>query len=294
MQLKRSGFILNETKLARKVKMKQPELGRKLAFLRQEKNLTQEELVDACNVSVRTLQRIEAGEVTPRTSTIKIILTALDTQLEKFDIAEETSNSLAGYSSVVRLGWVAGIIYLVIGIIEMVLDLERIELEAMGILPDELGEDLSIPLYIGVKVTSFVSYACLVIGISAVATIFNNYLLRIAAWLMVAAYFAVSLVDIGTLYFYLGDTETMILLSGVSIIMGGVGIVFGVGLFKLQDGMGRAALGAGILEFIIGAFYVTVVLFFISYLLTVPAIILEIILLFKAETYIRKESTQIG
>lgn len=58
--------------------MKQPELGKKIAELRKERGLTQEELVETCNLSVRTLQRIEAGEVTPRSYTLKIIFQALD------------------------------------------------------------------------------------------------------------------------------------------------------------------------------------------------------------------------
>ena len=53
--------------------MKQPELGKKISELRKEKGLTQEELVDKCNISVRTLQRIESGEVTPRSYTLKTI-----------------------------------------------------------------------------------------------------------------------------------------------------------------------------------------------------------------------------
>jgi len=46
--------------------MKQPQLGQTILTLRQEKKITQEELVERCNLNVRTLQRIEAGEVTPR------------------------------------------------------------------------------------------------------------------------------------------------------------------------------------------------------------------------------------
>ena len=63
--------------------MKQPELGRKVSELRKAKGLTQEELVENCNISVRTLQRIEIGEVTPRIYTIKTILAALDYDLTK-------------------------------------------------------------------------------------------------------------------------------------------------------------------------------------------------------------------
>ena len=58
--------------------MKQPELGRKIAELRKAKGFTQEELVEKCNLNVRTLQRIEAGEVTPRSYTLKAIFSALD------------------------------------------------------------------------------------------------------------------------------------------------------------------------------------------------------------------------
>lgn len=57
--------------------MKQPQLGRKIAELRKAKGLTQEELVDQCNLSVRTLQRIESGEVSPRSYTQRLIFTAL-------------------------------------------------------------------------------------------------------------------------------------------------------------------------------------------------------------------------
>jgi len=60
------------------MKMKQPELGRKISELRKAKGLTQEELVEKCHLSVRTLQRIESGEVTPRSHTIKVILEALE------------------------------------------------------------------------------------------------------------------------------------------------------------------------------------------------------------------------
>jgi transcriptional regulator with XRE-family HTH domain len=58
--------------------MKQPDLGKKIAELRKAKGLTQDELVQKCNLNVRTLQRIESGEVEPRSYTIKIIFAALD------------------------------------------------------------------------------------------------------------------------------------------------------------------------------------------------------------------------
>lgn len=58
--------------------MNQPELGKKIAELRKSKGLTQEDLVSRCNLTVRTLQRIESGVVTPRSYTIKMLFAALD------------------------------------------------------------------------------------------------------------------------------------------------------------------------------------------------------------------------
>jgi transcriptional regulator with XRE-family HTH domain len=58
--------------------MKQPDLGKKILELRQAKGLTQGELADKCNLSLRTIQRIELAEVTPRSYTIKLIFSCLE------------------------------------------------------------------------------------------------------------------------------------------------------------------------------------------------------------------------
>ncbi|WP_290247861.1 helix-turn-helix domain-containing protein [Polaribacter sejongensis] len=65
--------------------MKQPELGKRIFELRKRNGLTQEELVEQCNINVRTIQRIEAGEVNPRSYTIKIILEVLGEDLQNIN-----------------------------------------------------------------------------------------------------------------------------------------------------------------------------------------------------------------
>jgi len=68
--------------------MNQPDLGLKVAELRQQKGLTQEQLAERCEVSARTIQRIESGEVDPRAYTLHCLGEALD-----FDFGEkDTSN----------------------------------------------------------------------------------------------------------------------------------------------------------------------------------------------------------
>lgn len=58
--------------------MKQPQLGKKISELRLAKGLTQTELAEKCNLSLRTIQRIESTEVTPRSYTLKLIFEMLD------------------------------------------------------------------------------------------------------------------------------------------------------------------------------------------------------------------------
>jgi uncharacterized Tic20 family protein len=71
--------------------MNQPDLGLKVAELRQHKGLTQERLAELCEVSPRTIQRIESGEVDPRAYTLHCLGSALDFD---FGEADETNENL--------------------------------------------------------------------------------------------------------------------------------------------------------------------------------------------------------
>lgn len=68
--------------------MNQPDLGLKVSELRQQKGLTQEQLAELCEVSPRTIQRIESGEVDPRAYTLQCLGTALE-----FDFGEENTGN---------------------------------------------------------------------------------------------------------------------------------------------------------------------------------------------------------
>jgi uncharacterized Tic20 family protein len=68
--------------------MNQPDLGLKIAELRQQKGLTQEKLAEYCEVSTRTIQRIESGEVEPRSFTRNSLGNILE-----FDFGRENSEN---------------------------------------------------------------------------------------------------------------------------------------------------------------------------------------------------------
>lgn len=68
--------------------MNQPGLGLKVSELRQQKGLTQEQLAERCEVSARTIQRIESGEVDPRAYTLHSLGEALE-----FDFGEQNTGN---------------------------------------------------------------------------------------------------------------------------------------------------------------------------------------------------------
>ena len=69
--------------------MNQPDLGLKVSELRQLKNLTQEQLAEKCEVSTRTIQRIESGEVDPRAYTLQRLGEVLNFDFEEHNPASE-------------------------------------------------------------------------------------------------------------------------------------------------------------------------------------------------------------
>ena len=69
--------------------MKQPGLGLKVSELRKEKGFTQEQLAEVCEVTPRTIQRIESGEVEPRAFTRNSLSNVLEFDLGKNDLENE-------------------------------------------------------------------------------------------------------------------------------------------------------------------------------------------------------------
>ncbi len=69
--------------------MKQPDLGLKVSELRKEKGFTQEQLAEDCEVTPRTIQRIESGEVEPRAFTRNSLSNVLEFDLGKSDLENE-------------------------------------------------------------------------------------------------------------------------------------------------------------------------------------------------------------
>lgn len=280
--------------------MKQPELGRKITELRKTRSLTQEELVDKCNISVRTIQRIEAGEVTPRSYTVKTIMAALEYDMNLVSgNGENTVEDFMGWikraflldvdenkpadflTKQLNLAWIFGVLYFILGFFDSAAEFYRAEEGRMI---------FGIGFYIVIKVLSLVALIFFQRGFIVVGGLYKNYLLKIMSVLWIFGLSALVMYDIASVFY--DAVERRFILGAVSLTFGGMGIVWGLALMRLQKFYGVVAQGAGIFEIIAGCFFVTIVLFFIGFIVLIPAELLEIILLYKTVEIIRQKQSE--
>lgn len=278
--------------------MKQPELGKKISELRKAKGLTQEELVEKCNISVRTIQRIETGEVTPRMYTIKTILAALDHDLDTVstygdELNKSFLNKINDFMLVnpgidrsnyllnqLNISWLAGIVYFVIGFLESAAEYTRFTTDEML---------FGITAYVLIKVCALISYVFFIRGLIAAGAIFENYLLRIISIVLIGATSLAILYDIVSIYYNPINREAVMV--GVSVTFGGIGIIFGIALRRLDRSLGRVAEFAGILEIMAACFFVSIFFGFMGLIVQTPAILLEVVLIYKTMEVVKGKST---
>ncbi len=251
--------------------MKQPELGKRISELRKQKGLTQEELVEQCNINVRTIQRIEAGEVNPRSYTIKTILNVLGVnyEAEEEKVKEQLIFS-ATQKKAFNIAWIFGVVYFIIGFIETAADIYQFT-----------GDDsfLNITMYALVKLISAFSFAMFFYGFYTLATAFENQRIKIISALLIIAFVLSNLTDIFSRTML--DETIAIKIVIECILFGGLQLIFGITLIQLKDKLGQLALATGILEVIVGASLATVIFASVGIFFLLPAVVLEIILLYR-------------
>ncbi|MCG2615963.1 helix-turn-helix domain-containing protein [Terrimonas sp. NA20] len=73
------------------------------------KGYTQKELSDLTNVSVRSIQRIENGEIVPRSYTLKTLAAALEISLEQAEVRESPLKTATGMTKSQKIVISAGL-----------------------------------------------------------------------------------------------------------------------------------------------------------------------------------------
>lgn len=233
-----------------------------------------------CNINVRTIQRIEAGEVTPRSYTLKTILKVLDCDLEEIHLEEKNklNFSRADLKTINICAWL-GIVFIIIDsfniFLNITLDFDLDVLESITSIKQ---------LYITTQFVSFILAFTFYLGFYISGKIFKSSLLKATSILMI--------VVSGLNYFFSGflfDSNEFIKTTfGVVTLLGygAVGIPFGIGILKLNTYLSSYAT-SGIFTIILYATMLTVVLIFMSVFLIVPVMILQLILLYKVKEYLQ-------
>jgi len=228
--------------------MKQPELGKKISELRKAKGMTQEELVEKCNLNVRTVQRIEAGEVTPRSFTIKALFDALGHPWPNQTNHQPTVTAKPSPILYAAIG--AAVLYFFLSMFELVIEPEFIAGEP----------SVSTGAFAWIKTGSYFFYVIFLFGWVKLTESFPNGILKIALWMMIGAnviwystdlialytgaftledYYLVKVSSFGFTYAFLGlgylgykkQFSFVAMILGVLLIIAGVLLFTGVGAF---------------------------------------------------------------
>ena len=181
--------------------MEQPELGKKILELRKANGLTQEELVARCNINVRTIQRIEAGEVTPRGHTIRSIFAALDIDIEQWQKKTTVPKGSKKAAQWIFLAFLSGLLYFLLAFC-IAADLYLFYLDDTNAMAVMAGESIvfgSIYLVFGyglVKYQKEFGNMALVAGIVAILTglAFISVVLALPGLILLAVSEALALV----------------------------------------------------------------------------------------------------
>ncbi len=222
--------------------MKQPFLGKKIAEARNQQAITQKELADLCQIDIRTIQRIESGEVIPRGSTLRLIAQTLrlDPQeiLAETDEAAAQENPVPLYSAAtVRGHLIIGILYLLSWIVYSPL------------LPiTTLSLNWRFALSILFLLTGFLFY----FGFFDYARRSRNGILKFASVIILITTPLSFILNLFTDSFGPANLLQQLLIA----LMGLNGILFGIGLFRASFTYRNVKLMAGAMQLLSAPFFI--------------------------------------
>ncbi len=230
------------------LQMKQPRLGKRISELRKAKGWTQEELVEKCNLNVRTIQRIEAGEVTPRSYTVKALFEALGVQWkeEGQQGPAELSPATGENRTWILMGFIAGIVYFIVSFFEIAMDMEIVE-----------GIGMSTEGYIPLKVSVFLFFSLFLFGYTKIAQVIPNKTLEVGAWVLLGLNALWIIIDILAYIDIFYPLEDYIFVKLITV--GLAYILFGFGFLQYKNLWSNGTTILGALAIITGVLFATVI-----------------------------------
>jgi hypothetical protein len=140
------------------------------------------------------------------------------------------------------------------------------------------------------KFIVMITYIYFLWGFVLSGRIFNNYFLKIGAFFLIGTTILFYGYDMASLYFDGFYTEYV---STTQSIFFGIGsFIFGLALMRLKEPFGKIPEIAGGFEVVGGILFTLVFMGWLGLAFLIPAMILQIILLYKIEELLKKESTR--
>ena len=196
--------------------MKQPELGKKLNEIRNQKGITQKELSDLCSVDIRTIQRIESGEVEPRMSTIKILAAALEN--DELLINPENSDEIHSKIRItILVSLIAGMVYFFNFIL-------------YSIVGPNFTSISGGPVLFVLSLVHIITGVLLFLGFVIIGKQQHNLLIFITSILIIILIPVFVIVD--SVARVTGNSFFVYLIRVIVVLIGITGILFGAGLIK--------------------------------------------------------------
>lgn len=216
--------------------MKQPELGIKINEIRNQRSITQKALSESCNIDIRTIQRIESGDVTPRISTLKLIANALSCDMSILNGDNQENSNYISHKVLLAL-FVLGIIYFISWVL------------FSPIIPQN-NFLLSINLYIAIIYT--ITGVLFYFGFYNLGNYHKNMILKISSIVIMVCIpvFLITLL-ISSKYGFAGHLNQLtVLLMGIN------SVVFGISLFKIKSQLMNLYKITGVLQILIAPFFI--------------------------------------
>jgi hypothetical protein len=143
----------------------------------------------------------------------------------------------------------------------------------------------SIPFYVGMKITVLIAFFFFQRGFIIVGHIFKNYLLKIMSFVLIFAMLLFISYDVISVFYKSIGRE--FILGAEALTYGGIDILFGVSLIKLQRPFGQLPVITGVFEIFAACFLLTIIFAFVGDIILIPAELLEIVILFKIAELIK-------
>ena len=187
--------------------MTQAQFGKRISELRLGKGLTQQDLAEKCNLNVRTIQRIEAGEVSPRMYTLNLLTTPLGMDLNVLNQSTPETQTLSG-----KMQWafIAGIVFAV---------------NAIPVVYDLITHRFSPFMHVLTSVIHTISCAVFLAGFYAIGKLYKNWILAVSALVMALLLPTINILDMVKQYYFSIGKLLLFVLMGVNMIIMGAGMI---------------------------------------------------------------------